>query len=126
MEYSSNLVPNISNEQNQKIIKLKSSTLSRNGRLVATKVLPVSRFGNLRFNSFPFAGARLFNALPKSLRNKTGCSKISFKTELDNYLKNILDIPLPVRINPCSQATLNSLVNQTQRRNQINLGARWQ
>ena len=64
-----NLVPNISNEQNQNIIKLQSSTLSRNGRLVATKVLPVSRFGNLRFNSFPFAGARLFNALPKSLRN---------------------------------------------------------
>ena len=69
-----NIYPNI-NGQNDVLIKLQSSFQSRRGRSIATKVLPVTRFGNLRYHSLPFAGARLFNALPKFFRNKTAVAR---------------------------------------------------
>ena len=79
-------VPNISNGINEDLIKVQSTIQSRRGRTIATKVLRNTRFANLRYNSLPFAGTRLFNALPKSLSNITNCSKMVFKSKLDSIL----------------------------------------
>ena len=103
------IYPNIQTDQNSCLIKLQSNIHSRRGRTLVTKNLPNSRFGNLRYNSLPFVGARLFNVLPKSLRNLTSCGKIAFKTELDVFLKTVKDQPLPVSFNHFTQATSNSL-----------------
>ena len=45
---------------------------------------------------------RLFNSLPKSIRDITNCSVCSFKLRLDYYLSSIPDIP-------CSPGYNNSL-----------------
>ena len=39
-------------------------------------------------------GPKLFNCLPKYIRDKSGCSVNSFKCELDRFLKNIPDEPV--------------------------------
>ena len=39
-------------------------------------------------------GVKLFNALPKSLRDLTGVKITVFKNVLDNYLKSVPDGPL--------------------------------
>ena len=58
------IYPNIQTDQNSCLIKLQSNIHSRRGRTLVTKMLPNFRFGNLRYNSLPFVGARLFNVLP--------------------------------------------------------------
>ena len=117
------IYPNLQNEQDDVLIKLQSSIQSRRGRTIATKVLPNTRYGNLRFQSLPFAGARLFNALPQSIRNITGCSKIAFKSSLDRFLKTVKDKPLPVSLNnPVQGTTNNSLAVVIQRCEESILG----
>ena len=77
---------------NQGLIRVQSALDSRRGRTIGTKALrSSSHFSTLRFKSLPFAGARLFNSLPKNIRNITGCSKITFKNNFDTYLKTIPD-----------------------------------
>ena len=39
-------------------------------------------------------GPRLFNALPRQIRDTTRCSKSSFKNKLDQFLKDVPDQPL--------------------------------
>ena len=89
------LVPNITNNEDGDLIKLQSTPQSRRGRMLATPVLKShSRFSTLRFHSLPFAGARLFNALPISIRNLSSCSKMVFKSAVDKLLSKIPDQPL--------------------------------
>ena len=117
------IYPNLQNEQDDVLIKLQSSIQSRRGRTIATKVLPNTRYGNLRFQSLPFAGARLFNALPQAIRNITGCSKIAFKSSLARFLKTVKDNPLPVSLNnPVQGTTNNSLAVVIQRCEESILG----
>ena len=115
-------VPNISNGINEDLIKVQSTIQSRRGRTIATKVLRNTRFANLRYNSLPFAGARLFNALPKSLRNITNCSKMVFKSKLDSIMIKLPDHPLLSSSNNPNQATPNSLANLLPRWDEICLG----
>ena len=61
--------PRVANQTNNRLKKLHDGLLSKHGSL-------------------------LFNCLPKNIRNMSGCSVISFKRELDNYLQTILDEPL--------------------------------
>ena len=92
----------------------------REGRRV--KVPPLNRKStgrvkSLREASFQVHGARLFNALPKSIRDKTSCIEIDFKEKLDGYLTNIVDKPKIGNLVPacCDQITgapSNSLVDQ--------------
>ena len=89
------IVPNFSNPI--------TCTLSdRRGRFCVQSHVKFGRFGSLAFNSFKWRDIRLFNALPKSLRCIPTCSVVSFKTELDSYLKNIVH-------HPCIQGFNNSL-----------------
>ena len=120
------LVPNIANNETGDLIRVQSAIQSRRGRMISTKVLGSSRFSTLRFNSLPFSGARLFNALPKHVRNLTECSKIAFKYQLDKCLSKIPDHPLLSCAHIPAQVSSNSLSIQrapTQHRwGQINLG----
>ena len=43
--------------------------------------------------TFQFHGPRLFNSLPKELRNLTNCGSEIFKEKLDHYLAGIADEP---------------------------------
>jgi hypothetical protein len=77
---------------NQELIRVQSALDLRRCRTIGTKVLSSSsHFSTLRFNSLPFAGARLFNSLPPKIRNLTGCSKMFFKQHFDEFIKTITD-----------------------------------
>ena len=47
----------------------------------------------LRENSYQVNGPRLFNCLPKQIRNKKGCSVDEFKADLDTFLEGVPDEP---------------------------------
>ena len=71
---------------------------------------------SLRENSFQVAGPRLFNCLPKSLREINKSSKLEFKEQLNLFLATLPDHPNIGDITPniCSQVTAkpsNSLVD---------------
>ena len=51
------------------------------------------RLGTLKYNSFRWRSIRMFNRLPKAIRMLSSCSVIGFKSELDFYLRNIVDLP---------------------------------
>ena len=47
----------------------------------------------MKDNSFQTNGPKLFNSLPKVLRNMKKCSEEDFKEELDKYLQKLPDQP---------------------------------
>ena len=74
----------------------------------------------LREKSFQIHGAKLFNALPKNLRNSNVNNIEDFKSLLDKYLESIPDEPKVGDYIPsaCDQVTMkpsNSLICQTQK-----------
>ena len=87
-------VPNIPATNNTDLIRVHTSIESRNGRTIYIQPLKTGRYQTLRFNSLPFHGARLFNAMNKNVRNATQLSKDAFKNVLDMSLKLIPDTPL--------------------------------
>ena len=60
------------------------SSITR-GRLSATSHVGIGHLGTLVYHSFRFRGIRLFNAMPKHIRDLS-CSVSSFKYQLDKYL----------------------------------------
>ena len=81
---------------------------------------------NLREQSFQVSGPKLFNCLPKYLRNRSKVTKEEFKEELDKFLGEIPDQPKIGDLVPsvCDQITAkpsNSLVDVL-RRNANNYG----
>ena len=93
---------------------------SRRGR--HCKISPLSktasaRVQTLREQSFQIHGARLFNTLPKSIRNTSKCSDLEFKEKLDSFLSRIPDQPLvgdmlPHALNSVNARHSNSLLDQ--------------
>ena len=49
--------------------------------------------GSIGYNSFRWRSMRMFNRLPKSIRMLFYCSVVGFKSKLDSYLRNIVDLP---------------------------------
>ena len=90
----------------------------RRGREISIPELKGSqRVETLRENSFQVKGARIFNSLPKSLRNLKQISVDDFKFKLDKYLETIPDEPSLPNYTPtaCNQLTAkssNSIVDQ--------------
>ena len=86
---------------------------SRNGRycsVPAIRSAASQRTQTIRFNSMGVRGPRLFNSLPRQVRNITNCSVGSFKAALDKHLKTVPDEPrLGKLIKFCSKAS-NSLI----------------
>ena len=78
------LVPNIENQ----IIEQNSS---RRGRHCFQNTIKRSPYQNLRCLSLTKNGMKLFNCIPKKIKNMKDCSKEKFKNALDKYLKLISD-----------------------------------
>ena len=66
----------------------------REARVLKVSTSAPSRIQTIRFSSFAVKGPRIFNSLPKHLRNFTGGMVDYFKHRLDVYLQNIPDEPL--------------------------------
>ena len=64
----------------------------RRGRLCETSHVGIGHLGTLVYHSFRFRGIRLFNVMPKQIRDLS-CSVSSFKYQLDKYLSTIPDTP---------------------------------
>ena len=88
---------------------------SRNGRFCvppAVKRRQCSvKFRNIRDSSFCFNAPKLFNTLPKDIRNISNCSIDKFKLRLDNFLQSVPDFPHLPGLGKYSIATSNSLIH---------------
>ena len=80
-------------------IPVTASYSDRRGRLCDLKHVSYGRVGTLLHQSFKYKGCRLFNSLPLSLRNMSGCPLSSFKMALDKFLSTIPDIPGQTNLN---------------------------
>ena len=93
-----NSVPNVG-------ISIEHNTMHRNG---LSLWVPSRKASNLRNNSFQSVGPRIFNLLPKEIRNHTG-SMESFKEMYDDFLSMIPDVP---RLGMGSMLYSNTLEHQ--------------
>ena len=83
----------------------------RHGRKCIIPVLNGSaKLCRAREASLPIHGARLFNALPKTVRNLTGISVAKFKCALDNFLRDVPDEPQIPSLTSCRRASSNSII----------------
>ena len=67
----------------------------------------------LRYSSFAIVGPKLFNSMPKKVRNISGCTIDFFKQRLDSYLKTVPDEPLVTGYTIYRRAESNSLTEMT-------------
>ena len=84
-----NLVP--------KCIDLRRRNGGRNGRSFRLPLLSrtaSTRLKTIRDDSFFVQSVKLFNALPRNIRDLKGCSVEKFKNELDKFLLKLPDAPL--------------------------------
>ena len=89
------------------------------GRLcqIPKKKTKVQSIQTMREASFQVTGPKLFNKLPKSLRNLSKCGPDEFKKELDEFLSFVPDEPkcpglTPTAVNPVTAQASNSLLHQ--------------
>ena len=68
------------------------------------------RVQSLRFASLSVNGPRLFNSMPKNVRNINGCATDVFKSALDRYLKSVPDEPRVKKLIPYCSRSSNSLL----------------
>ena len=86
-----NLAPNLSNEH----MAIYTRNSERRGlmcRIPAVNTAAVARVQTLKEDSFIVHGPRLFNAIPRELREFSG-TLYTFKVKLDRYLKSVPDKP---------------------------------
>ena len=69
-----------------------------------------------REQSFQVSGPRVFNCLPKKLRNVSDCTLEEFKEQLDDYLSGVPDEPKIGGLMPLNYEQSNSLIFQVARR----------
>ena len=87
----------------------------RTGRKCAQQALPTQapqRVKTLLACSLPFNGPKIFNALPRKIRDLTNCSVSKFKMELDNFLQTLTDEPPVTGYTANCRATSNSVPDQ--------------
>ena len=77
----------------------------------AKLLILVSWITDIRFSSLPVKGPRLFNVLPKHLRDMSKCSTERFKGELDCYLETIPDEPLIPGLTQYRRCDSNSVID---------------
>ena len=107
-------MPNIQNSDGCDTVVAKLS--DRRGRMCIP--LPICRNASasaktLRDGSLPVRGQQLFNCLPKTVRNTTGCSVDSFKRQFDKFLSIVPDEPQIPGYTAQRQADSNSLLDMT-------------
>ena len=104
-------VPNIANNR----FKINTVISDRRGRLCTIPSLNTSassRYQTIVDHSFAIRGVKLFNILPKKLRNHEG-SVNSFKAALDTFLAKVRDQPSTPGY--YQSAATNSLIDQVAR-----------
>ena len=77
-----NLVPNLT-------VSIVCIYSEREGRSCVVSHVNIGRLGMLSYNSFRWCSIRMFNRLPKHVRMPFSCPVDIFKSQLDNYLRNI-------------------------------------
>ena len=88
------LVPNFTHAENGDIVGgIGSNVQNRLGRKCTLPTMERGSYQSIRANSLAFQGPRLFNCLPKSLHNPSGCSVSQFKAKLDKFLQTVPDEP---------------------------------
>jgi hypothetical protein len=95
-------------------IDLKRRNRNRNGR--SFKLNPLSRTTStrvktLRDSSFFIQSLKLFNALPRNIRDLEGCKLEKFKMELDKFLLKLPDAPLIPGYTASSLVNSNSIID---------------
>ena len=105
------ICPNVSLTDDSKITITSSTRRGRKCYLTSiNKKVPIY-LQNIRQSSLSIHGSKLFNALPKYLRDTTGCSVDKFKKRLDWYLKHVPDEPLIPGYTAYRRADSNSLLD---------------
>jgi len=88
-------------------------TTTENPRLgrMCTLTIPKNQTSKFRDSTLAVQGAKLFNAMPKSIRNLKNVSINEFKSALDNHLKSIPDEPQIHGYTGCRRAMSNSIID---------------
>ena len=95
-------------------ITLANDESSRIGRMCRVPALkPKER--KKREESFQTAGPKLFNCLPKSIRNLRGIGVEEFKEQLDLFLSSVPDEPKIGGAMPLNSEKSNSVIHQVER-----------
>ena len=102
---------------------VRSHQNERNGRfcdIVKLNTKSRQAIQTLKEKSFKINGPKLFNCLPKSIRDTKDCSVDEFKFKLDNFLKKIPDQPKtntqdPEAMDQFTAKPSNSLLDQVRR-----------
>ena len=104
------LVPNLSESASA----ISSKWHERRGRecnVPSVRTSAPQRIQTIRRASFGIRGPRLFNSLPKHIRNLRGISVNQFKAHLDRYLATIPDEPLIPGYTQFRKVASNSLLD---------------
>ena len=97
---------------------IRTTLNDRRGRscLIPNIVLSApKRIQSIRFTSLPFKGPRLFNCLPKGIRDLKCCEVSVFKKALDRCLSTLPDQPLIPNMTHLKICETNSIVDRIKR-----------
>lgn len=100
------MVPNF--DESSEVLAIENE---RRGRTCYTRALKRSSFQQLRCNSLSVHGLKLFNCLPKKIRNMRDCSVLKFKSVLDSFLSIIPDEPQIPGYTAIRRADSNSILH---------------
>ena len=103
-----NQVPNLSSSP------VSSQASDRRGRTcLVPNISPraPASLQTIRRNSFALRGPRIFNSLPRRVRDLSGCKVDAFKSALDRYLASVPDQPLIPGMTQFRQIESNSIVD---------------
>ena len=110
-----NLVPPLSDADNGGQVKL-HSRIGRTMSLPAMNNKCPQAIQTIRDRSLAVHGAKLFNCLPRSIRDVTKCATLEFKATLDKFLSTIPDEPLVTGYTQLRSAASNSLISLVPKR----------
>ena len=99
-------IPNVPNINGS----IKSKENPRLGRTCVIQS-PSMKLKKIRDGAYTSQGPRLFNCLPKEIRNLSKVSLEQFKRSLDKYLKTVPDEPQIAGYTSCRRASSNSITN---------------
>ena len=86
----------------------------RRGRYYITSHIELRCLDSLQSKSFRFKESRLFNSLPKFIRNASSCTIIVFKSRLDNFLSDVPDDPVQTKWPAKATIWYNCLVQRVE------------
>ena len=107
-------VPNVSHSEQAGIQYVWHPRRGRNCIVPTVNLRGPKHFQTVRNASFGVRGPRIFNILPASIRNITGCPVDTFKRSLDKYLRNVPDEPQIRGYTSMRRTDSNSLVLMAQ------------